>query len=634
MKVQVAIKVPSKQSGDLPVLSVVFSANDTVADVKDRVAAAHGVPFPDQDLVFAGSTLEDGKRLADCGVKDGDSLDFVVRTSETTLAQQISELLKASTVSASELDHLYVLKHGVSTQGALKMLGLSTSLQEFLTSQKIFTVSDGGRKVCLACINENQLINVQVAIEPIILENKCWADEDDDANNSYTTYDVAVGLNETAAALAARAASTAGIPRAFSDLKLTCQGKPLEPNMPLATCREVKQGVSIQLNACTSDAILVEQLLQLLGQYSEMTVEELGLMFTCTYGVGIQRVLRSIARSNCRSTLTQFLRGRPEFDVSRDCVARKSPGALTRLPPAKTPSSIHQRCLEVHDQISTRQFQTGTLQAVTKIVTVLMQATFLNIHHYVTGGSVGKGTAIEGGSAEAELTIFLAGLTVAEFKGKLCELLDLVAAFLREKISAANLQGLQVTEVQNDAVHLTMNELPSVRVCLSPTFSTHGDALDQIQLEASPSEVVHSAFLAEQEVRFIKKQPEAVKITARLLKHWRDSCSWSSDQTRPTDRFLDLLAIHASMSQPPRDGKPYNQGEALELIRSLMIRLDTLKVVWPIPFHGKCKIPSSLLDQRPLLMDPVNPFVNLANPSKFDPSETMSHASKSTQHLL
>jgi hypothetical protein len=396
----------------------------------------------------------------------------------------------------------------------------------------------------------------------------------------------------------------------------------------------VKQGVSIQLNACTSDAILVEQLLQLLGQYSEMTVEELGLMFTCTYGVGIQRVLRSIARSNCRSTLTQFLRGRPEFDVSRDCVARKSPDALTRLPLAKSPSSNHQRCLEVHAQISTRQFQTATLEAVGKIVTVLMQATFLNIHHYVTGGSVGKATAIEGRTAEAELTIFLAGLTVTEFKGKLRGLLDLVAAFLREKKSAADLQGLQVMDVQNDAVHLTMNELPSVKVYLSPTFSTHGDALNQIQREALPSEVIHSAFLAEQEVRFIKKQPEAVKITARLLKHWRDGCSWSSDKARPTDRFLDLLAIHASMSQPPRDGKPYNQGEALELIRSLMMRLDTLKVVWPIPFYGKLKIPSSLLDQQPLLMDPVNPFVNLANPSKFDPSETMTHASKSTQHLL
>jgi hypothetical protein len=182
MKVQVTIKVPSKQFGDP--LTVLVATTETIASIKDRVAAAQGVPFPDQELQFAGVALADGRRIADCGVKDGDSLDFVVRSSEATLTQQIAELLKVSTVSASELDYLYVHKHGVSPQGALRMLGFEISFYEFLLSQKRFEVVEGGRKISLACTNDDRLINLRVSIAPPLpgaVEMLLWCDEDDDA---------------------------------------------------------------------------------------------------------------------------------------------------------------------------------------------------------------------------------------------------------------------------------------------------------------------------------------------------------------------------------------------------------------------------------------------------------------------
>jgi hypothetical protein len=403
--------------------------------------------------------------------------------------------------------------------------------------------------------------------------------------------------------------------------------------MPLAAYT-VDSEMQVKLIARTSDASFTEQLMGLVSEHAGMTTEELSLMFSCKYGVDVHSVLRSIGSAVARRTFTQFLTEKPEFDVSGGCVTRKSPDVLVKLPLKEPSLSVHQNCLEVHDSVCTRDFQTRASQVVGKIVAVLMQATFLNVHHYVTGGSVGKGTAIEG-SAAAELTLFVVGLPLAVFKSKLPELLDSVTAFLREKSATGGaLQGAQVAGVRHGAVHLTINGLSSAELYLAPVFPTHGAAIDQIQLESQPLDRSHAAFLAEQEVRFIKTQPEAVKITARLLKCWRGRLSWSSDMTRPSDRLLELLAVHVATPKLPLDEKTYNQAEALELIRSLMIQADTLRIVWAIPLYGKCKIPSHILEQRPLLMDPVNPFVNVASSSVFDPSEIMAHATRSTHHLL
>merc|ERR1719230_1754494 len=90
-----------------------------------------------------GEVLEASKRLSECGVKDGSSLDFVVRASEASLVRQLTELLKARDLSSDELGLLYCYKHGVSISQALKSLGHEGKFQEFLKQQKEFTVESG-----------------------------------------------------------------------------------------------------------------------------------------------------------------------------------------------------------------------------------------------------------------------------------------------------------------------------------------------------------------------------------------------------------------------------------------------------------------------------------------------------------
>lgn len=137
VKVSVALIVPSKEAPSAAFECLVFP-QDTVRGIKERLACAFSVSFPDQDLVFESHTLEDDKKLLDdCGVKEGASLDFVVRASEVILAQQLSALLQSRPLSIDELSLMYTYRFGTSLTKALGECGFVGSLHAFLQAQKL-----------------------------------------------------------------------------------------------------------------------------------------------------------------------------------------------------------------------------------------------------------------------------------------------------------------------------------------------------------------------------------------------------------------------------------------------------------------------------------------------------------------
>jgi len=71
--------------------------------------------------------------------------------------------------------------------------------------------------------------------------------------------------------------------------------------------------------------------------------------------------------------------------------------------------------------------------------------------------------------------------------------------------------------------------------------------------------------------------------------------------------------------------KPSDQRIAIANVMSLLSRFNELRIVWS-NFYSKEDVWSPLLCQRPLLMDPTNPFVNIAVPLMFDAREVMSLA--------
>merc|ERR1719214_530576 len=93
--------------------------------------------------MLEGQLLEDKYTMADCGVKDTSSLDFVVQASEASLVRQLTELLQARDLSSDELGLLYCYKHGVSINQALKTIGHTEKFQDFIKKQKEFVVENG-----------------------------------------------------------------------------------------------------------------------------------------------------------------------------------------------------------------------------------------------------------------------------------------------------------------------------------------------------------------------------------------------------------------------------------------------------------------------------------------------------------
>ena len=62
--------------------------------------------------------------MSEYGVAASDALDFVLEATEESIVKQLVELLKTRDLTCDELGLLYCYKHGVSTNQALKTIGI------------------------------------------------------------------------------------------------------------------------------------------------------------------------------------------------------------------------------------------------------------------------------------------------------------------------------------------------------------------------------------------------------------------------------------------------------------------------------------------------------------------------------
>jgi hypothetical protein len=486
MKVQVNLKVAcqSKISSNFE-----FSANaeDTVLSVKERIAASQLIAFPDQDLVLNEKVLDDQKTLAQCGVHDAASLDFVIKASEESLAQQLGELLQARDLSSDELGLLYCYKHGVNINQALKTIGFTEKFPDFIRKQKHLSLENGR----VSLIRDAKPKPEEIKKKPPVAE----------------------------------------------------QPKPVrEPQ--LVPPREPRAQAQTQVAVTKVDA--------------------------------------------------------PEAAV--------------------TESSDSQEYLDLHNTISGRSFNSKVAQTLNDVIEIVSEKLFLNVASVAKGGSVGKGTAING-VTDAEVVFFLEGLPPCDHSKWLPALLRSVAGVLTEHFSNDNtIEGIETTE---DSVHMKVKSCVELDLRFSPQFGDYKEVIQAMSQQRPDLRKHYNNALVKEKVQFISKQPGQVKVTMRLLKWWRDQQRWSSALKTPSDDILELVAVYSALTSKPRD-----QRTAVVNAISLMAKFDELRIVWS-NYYEKEEIWAPLLQQRPLLMDPVNPFVNVAAPQNFDASELMATA-KST----
>ena len=98
------------------------------------------------------------------------ALDFVLEATEESIVKQLTELLRTRDLTCDELGLLYCYKHGVSTNQALKTIGIDAKLADFIKSRKEFVLE--GQKISMVR-DDTTLKPLSVAnqLEQILREN-------------------------------------------------------------------------------------------------------------------------------------------------------------------------------------------------------------------------------------------------------------------------------------------------------------------------------------------------------------------------------------------------------------------------------------------------------------------------------
>jgi len=430
---------------------------------------------------------------------------------------------------------------------------------------------------------------------------------------------------------------------AFREQDLILNGKILVEAKSLTECG-ISDGTEVELSVRTSEESLVDSLQELL-QARDLSLEELCLLYCYKHGVSINQVLQSIGTqerfSNFVSRHSVFSCKAGRISLSKDTKAAVkeesqsvAPRSATAPPPWRnvakpastepSPSTVvdavvGNSCayLELHTKISGRAFSSKATQALNEITTTVSEKLFLNIDHVVGGGSVGRGTVI-GGATDAELVFFLKDLPVAGQLRWLPALHKAVVGVLNEHLGAS--QGVENVHATPDSVKLSVRGVVAVDLKFVPVFESYASTLKFLAQEGPETRKKLGAALLKERTNFISKQPGQVKVTMRLLKWWRDQQQWSRAMSRPSDDLLELLTVYSATQSKPQD-----QQSAVGNVLALMTRFDELCVTWT-NFYKKTDIWEPLANQRPLVMDPVNPYLNLADPQTFDPRDMMSFA--------
>ena len=124
-------------------VEMTVAPTETVRSVKEKVAAAQLIAFPEHKLVCGGEKLDEKKTMGDCGVTEASAVEFVLEATEESVVTQLKELLKSRDLTCDELGLLYCYKHGVSTNQALKTIGIEIKLADFIKDRKEFVLEGG-----------------------------------------------------------------------------------------------------------------------------------------------------------------------------------------------------------------------------------------------------------------------------------------------------------------------------------------------------------------------------------------------------------------------------------------------------------------------------------------------------------
>jgi len=268
---------------------------------------------------------------------------------------------------------------------------------------------------------------------------------------------------------------------------------------------------------------------------------------------------------------------------------------------------------------------------------LLKENCFLAVEEVVVGGAVGKGLASRG-LCDAEVAILVDKLPQDGHAAWLPHILETLRAVLEMALGKRArgfradggrlsfvLCGAEATEGVSDAgASGGSGDVPTT-IVLSPIFET-SDRLMQLIRAAPPRERKHyEASLVKDATQLVAGQPSLLKGAMRLVRWWLAQQRWGSAHKMPSAYLAELVAIHVWQLH----GKMADQAQLVEHVLEFFANFGTLKVTWAetsVALYDTDAIWRPLLAQEPLLMDPTNPYANVADPAIFDCAELVRFA--------
>lgn len=435
----------------------------------------------------------------------------------------------------------------------------------------------------------------------------------------------------------------------FPECSLHFGSQKLDAKVTLAAAG-VTEGSTLDFIVEANKTTIVKQLHDLVKARS-LTFDELGLLYCYRYGISLNQALKTLGITE---SLKDMLESNAEFVVTGSKIGLAAneeravapppavaaalqgptqstpPKAVVEAKPKKAkkekskpvPSTSETVPLmladdneaayqELHLKVSSRAFHSKISQDLRKLQTVVEESCFLAIEEVVRGGSIGRGTALVG-NEEGELVIFVRGLPPSQHDKWLPRLNQAVGTALETKVDEP---------VVVSSRHVTVGR---TTIKLSPVFESYTMAVQALGVLGPDSRQYFDASFVKERNSFIGKQPGNVKAVMRMMKWWREQQSFSCDLTRPSDELLELLTIYVSQ----QCGKQ-TLSEGVANCMAVLARLGELRAIWT-NFYAAQDVWAPLMAQRPLLMDPVNPFRNVMDPQDFDPREVIMLARTTT----
>ncbi|XP_078603541.1 2'-5'-oligoadenylate synthase-like protein 2 [Branchiostoma floridae x Branchiostoma japonicum] len=259
-------------------------------------------------------------------------------------------------------------------------------------------------------------------------------------------------------------------------------------------------------------------------------------------------------------------------------------------------------------------FRDECSDVVDRVASFFKRSSLFTVTRFIKGGSLGKGTAIKSKS-DIDCVMFISELPSIDnhdYNRQLQGYLEqMKGALVRSKNSIA--YNLEVLGRTSHAVKLRVktqkrgHESHDVDLLLAtdilghyPTFGTKTEVYAAMGKMDARSKENCSASLVELQVAFVKKQSAEVKDLIRLVKMWKKSCVWEPSLTSYP---LELLCIHTWRSH-------MSVADAFKAVLEQLSDYRNIEASWAENYSTARK---QFLGQRPLILDPANPYNNVAN---------------------